>query len=51
LDIREVIKQEVGDNCIMRSFITFILFPKYNWNDQVKGDKKVRAWGEVEGYQ
>jgi hypothetical protein len=30
-----VIKQEVGDNCIMKSLITFILFPK--------GDKMVRA--------
>jgi hypothetical protein len=32
------IGQEVGENCIMRSFITCTL-PKHNKNDQVKKDE------------
>jgi hypothetical protein len=31
-------RQEVGENCIMRNFITCTL-SKYNYNDQVKKDE------------
>jgi hypothetical protein len=34
---------EIGENCIMRSFIT-LLFAKHNCNDQVKEYEKGRAY-------